>query len=131
MLWSRYLSMDFFDLYQQGQLKQHARGLRQTAEDISDQRRQTDLQLSNADQRVDRLALICEAMWDLMREHTTLTDEDLANKLAELDMSDGNKDGRRQQISAACVCGAMVNARSEICQFCGADAPQRSMFNAI
>ena len=40
-------------------------------------------------------------------------------------------DGRRQPTAATCRCGAKVNPKVPRCQFCGADAPPRSVFDRI
>lgn len=123
--------MDFFDLYQQRQLKNHSRGLRQTAEDISDTRRHAGDQLAMAEERVDRLTLLCEAMWEVLSATTDLTMSDLAEKVSQLDQVDGVADGRRQHRATDCACGAKINARAAICQFCSLPAPQRSLFHAV
>lgn len=123
--------MDFFDIYQQHQIRGQARDLRQTEENVSRNRRHTNDQVGGAEERIDQLLLLCEAMWELITETTSLTTEDLAAKAYELDMSDGNKDGRRQRMAATCHCGAKVNPKASICQFCSSPAPERSAFEAV
>jgi hypothetical protein len=49
---------------------------------------------SGVDERVDQLLLVCAAMWELIREKTNLTEEDLINRVAMLDARDGVADGR-------------------------------------
>ena len=123
--------MDLFDLYQQQQLRDHSRSLSRTAEDVSLNRRHTNDQVSITDARIDRLALLCEAMWDLISERTDLTTDDLRLRVEELDLLDGQRDGRRQKMPTACPCGAKVNPKAAVCQFCGAAAPERSAFDAV
>ncbi len=94
-------------------------------------RRQTGFELEGIDERVDRLALICEAMWELVCETTGLTDEHLTGKIAEVDDRDDRRDMKRTRSGAPCRCGAMVSARSINCQFCGSPAPPRSPFDLI
>src|SRR5688500_14836984 len=57
--------------------------------------------LSERDARVDRLLLVLEAMWSMLKEQG-LTDEQLAARLAEIDNSDGVADGRRVPPSVTC-----------------------------
>ncbi len=123
--------MNFLDLYQQQQIRGQARDLRQTEDNISRNRRHTNDQVEGTEERVDRLLLLCEAMWELITETTSLTTEDLAAKAHELDMSDGTKDDRRQRMATTCHCGAKINPKADICQFCSAPAPERSAFEAV
>lgn len=83
----------------------------------------TSLRMIDVDERIDRLTLLVEAMWSLLREQG-LTDEDLANRLMELDKSDGSLDGRRTPPPATCgSCGSKVAAGLAACQFCGTAVP--------
>ena len=71
------------------------------------------------DERIDRLLLLVEAMWSLMREQG-FSDEDLMAKLVELDEADGVADGRRTRQPSVCrKCGSKVAASLSACQFCG------------
>ncbi|MEZ5225386.1 MAG: hypothetical protein R2710_01585 [Acidimicrobiales bacterium] len=81
--------------------------------------------------RFDRLRLATESMWLLVKETTGLTEEHLIQRIEQLDSSDGTIDGRRADRVSECSCGAMVNARAAICVFCGAEAPERTVFDRI
>jgi len=77
------------------------------------------LRMIDVDERIDRLVLLVEAMWSLLREQG-LSDEDLADRLMELDQTDGSMDGRRTPPPATCrSCGSKVAAGLAACQFCG------------
>jgi hypothetical protein len=70
--------------------------------------------------RMDRLLLVVDAMWSLMRENG-LTDEDLAARIRQLDESDGTVDGRRTPQPVRCQnCDSMVEPGRPTCAFCGA-----------
>ncbi|MEZ5340619.1 MAG: hypothetical protein R2706_03985 [Acidimicrobiales bacterium] len=71
--------------------------------------------------RIAKLTLVCEAMWELMVD-AGWTEEHLRAKLAQLDRSDGRADHKRERALSTCRCGAKVLAAQRICQFCGADA---------
>ena len=88
-------------------------------------------EIDDMDDRLDRLLLITEAVWQLLAEKAGLTEDDLADRVRQLDMLDGAEDGRRQPIASDCGCGAKVNPKADICQFCGAEAPERSVFDAV
>jgi hypothetical protein len=73
--------------------------------------------------RVDRLLLVVDAMWSLLEENG-YTEEQLKDRIEQIDASDGVVDGRRRPRSRPCrECGSMVPAESESCQFCGTVVP--------
>lgn len=76
--------------------------------------------------RVDRLILVVDAMWSLL-EDAGYTDEQLVERIEQIDLSDGTSDGKRTPRATTCVsCGAKVPGGSPTCQFCGTqvdDAP--------
>ena len=88
-------------------------------------------ELGGVEDHVDRLALICEAMWTLIEDNTDLTTDDLFAQIAELDDRDGKADLSRQRVAQPCECGAKVPVRAAKCQFCGADAPYSTPFDLI
>lgn len=64
--------------------------------------------------------LICETLWEFIREHHGLSDEQLREKIYEVDMRDGTLDGKHQRKAAECPsCGHMVSARHPACLYCG------------
>ncbi|MCP3988165.1 MAG: hypothetical protein GY724_03760 [Actinomycetia bacterium] len=88
-------------------------------------------EIDQLDARIDRLLLITEAVWQLLAEKTGLDGNDLAERIRHLDQLDGIEDGRRQPVASNCDCGAKVNPKSDICQFCGVDAPKHSVFDVV
>ena len=70
---------------------------------------------------VERLSMVCQALWTLLRDNTDLTDEDLVARVREVDLSDGILDGKVRRTSTQCAsCGRMVAARHARCLYCGA-----------
>ena len=77
--------------------------------------------LAELDARVDRLLLVIEAMWGMMKEQG-LTDEQLAARISESDNSDGIVDGRRVLPAVTCKsCGSKVMGGLPRCQICGTE----------
>lgn len=69
--------------------------------------------------RLDRMALVIEAMWSLLEENGYSPD-DLAARIEEMDVADGVRDGRVQKPPVRCrACEAMMSADSPACQICG------------
>lgn len=84
-------------------------------------------QLAN---RIDSLALTCQAMWELLREKTDLTDEDLRQRMEEVDLRDGTADGRLKPVAVDCnECGRPVNSRRGTCLYCGHEMQAEHVFD--
>ena len=73
--------------------------------------------------RVDRLILVVDGMWSLL-EDAGYTDEQLREKIQEIDLADGIEDGKRTKLVAQCsACDAKVAPGLASCQFCGTALP--------
>lgn len=71
--------------------------------------------------RFERLALVCQAMWELLRETTNVSEEQLLAKMREVDLSDGTLDGRRSLTVNKCSsCHRVMSPRHTKCIYCGA-----------
>lgn len=123
--------MDMYDLVQRKQIKSVQRTATIAADQAQHHARRTDMELHDLEMRLERLLTINEALWQLVCETTGLTDAHLAYRIYELDLADGERDGRKNVRATKCSCGAMVNARLENCQFCGGPAPERSPFDKV
>jgi len=73
--------------------------------------------------RLDRLALVTEALWTLLRERVGMTDEELIARVREVDLSDGVLDGKVKHPASTCPgCGRTLSRRHVRCIYCGAEA---------
>ena len=72
--------------------------------------------------RLDRLALIAEALWTLLRERVGLTDGELMDRIREVDLSDGVLDGKVRRGTSECpACQRVLSRRHDRCIYCGAE----------
>lgn len=71
---------------------------------------------------VERLLMITEALWTMLRDEHGYTDEQLIQQIQEIDMRDGRLDGKvaKQSPSKCPQCGRTISARRPMCVFCGA-----------
>jgi len=77
-------------------------------------------QLHDIDARIDRLLLVVDALWSLLKD-AGYTDEQLRERIHEIDLVDGVADGRRTPRPTRCTsCDSMVEAGRVTCAFCGA-----------
>ena len=76
--------------------------------------------LHDVNERIDRLMLVVDALWSMLKEKG-YTDEDLAARIRAIDSQDGKVDGARKPLPRRCTqCDSMVEPGRETCAFCGA-----------
>ena len=81
--------------------------------------------------QVERLTLACQAMWELLRDHSDLTEEDLQSKILEIDARDGHVDGKLGHEVLACPhCSQRTSTRRSRCVFCGGQVQSRHTFKS-
>lgn len=77
-------------------------------------------EVADVEARLDRTLMACEAMWTILREKLDLTDEDLIDRINEVDMSDGKLDGKVRREPVSCPkCGRAMSRRFPKCMYCG------------
>jgi len=70
--------------------------------------------------RLERALLTCEALWTLLRDKLQLTDEELLDRIADIDLSDGQLDGKVRRQPLACPkCNRKIGPRFNKCLYCG------------
>jgi hypothetical protein len=106
---------------------------------ISEAERTADRAMSKADRyaadiadiqrQVARLSLACQAMWELLRDRSDLTEEDIESKILEIDGRDGRVDGKiATQLTNCPSCGRPTNSRRGSCVMCGAPLKREHQF---
>lgn len=89
----------------------------------------TDHVLAQIQRKIDRLSLTNQAMWELLRDHSDLTEEELIAKVLEIDSRDGNKDGKMTMQTIDCPsCGRPTNTKRSNCVICGAEFQKKHQF---
>lgn len=84
--------------------------------------RRTENKVEYLEARCDRLAMLCEAMWTMLRDQLKLTDEQLLDRINEIDLTDGRLDGKVERGRAIICqkCGRNVSRKFSKCFYCGA-----------
>lgn len=84
--------------------------------------RQIEAQTRELSAAIDKLILITRAMWEITAKEKGLTDEDLINKVNEIDLRDGRADGKMQTAIRQCPsCGRNLFVGHRKCLYCGAE----------
>ncbi|MCK5000675.1 MAG: hypothetical protein KAS23_14125, partial [Anaerohalosphaera sp.] len=64
--------------------------------------------------------MICEALWEILRDEHGYKLDDLHSKLYEIDMRDGVLDGKNKRKPTNCPnCNRTVSPRHPACIYCG------------
>ncbi|NOZ20198.1 MAG: hypothetical protein GXP25_03825 [Planctomycetes bacterium] len=71
---------------------------------------------------IERLLMITEALWDILKEKHGYEDEELVARVNEIDMRDGKLDGKvaAGERGLCHNCHRPVSGRRPICIYCGA-----------
>lgn len=103
-----------------GQPWMELENIRSKASSAESKARSTELDINRLAARVESLTLTCQAMWELVREQTALTDDDIQERMKQIDLRDGVQDGRLKVTMTECpACGRVTNSRRRICMYCG------------
>ena len=85
--------------------------------------------LADLQRQVDKMALVNQALYELLRNLTGITDEDLRMKIREIDKRDGSEDGKIKSSPLRCPkCGGAVTVGALSCQTCGATVAPKYPF---
>jgi hypothetical protein len=71
--------------------------------------------------RLNKIELIAEALWNLLKDKTDLTDNDLMDMVTEVDLQDGQLDGKATKIPfvECSQCHRKSNKSHYKCLYCG------------
>ena len=95
------------------------------AQHARDVARESAMSSDKTRKNTERLYLVVQAMWELLKEKAGLTDADLDAKIQEIDMRDGRLDGQdsTQTDPLTCrQCGRTILSGQAQCSWCGTQA---------
>jgi hypothetical protein len=99
---------------------------RRTADEAKAQAREarTAVELMRMD--VERLLMIAEALWGMLKEQHGYSDQQLIERVQRIDLRDGLLDGKvaRQPPAVCGKCGRVVGRHRSACLYCGAPVQQ-------
>ncbi|HVS70444.1 MAG TPA: hypothetical protein VHQ47_04230 [Phycisphaerae bacterium] len=79
--------------------------------------------------RLNRLTLVCAAMWELLQEKTGITPEQLGDRIRQIDLRDGKLDGKIDRTVRTCpACGRTIAPNHAKCMYCGKELPALDLF---
>ena len=95
------------------------------AQHARDVARESAMSSDKTRKNTERLYLVVQAMWELLKDKAGLTDADLDAKVQEIDMRDGRLDGQdsTQTDPLTCrQCGRTILSGQTQCSWCGTQA---------
>lgn len=122
----------FWELFQQSRIASARRDASAAKTEAASNRAdlaQNSREVRDLDYAIDRIALASQAMWELVSTRLGLTEEELREKMTEIDLRDGEADQRMTARVIDCSgCGRNVNIRRDRCLYCGATVPRPMPF---
>jgi hypothetical protein len=80
----------------------------------------TRSRVRDLEHEVDRLKLLNQSLWELLKEKLQIADADLEKRIAEVDMRDGVKDGKMTTTALTCpTCSRVSSSKHWKCLYCG------------
>lgn len=98
--------------------------------DAKSKAREATTEVAFLKQKVEKLMMITEALWIVLKETTNYTDEDLKEIIREVDMKDGKLDGKvAAEAPGTCPnCGQTLQKNKNICIYCGTEIEIEDVF---
>lgn len=81
--------------------------------------------------KLDRLLLLNQALWSLVKQQTCLSETDLMQEIQRLDLLDGRLDGKLAETKKCNKCSTVLAASAASCYTCGAQSTVDSAFHII
>lgn len=90
---------------------------------VSNQATEAKVQTEFLRADVEKLLMITEALWSILKEQHGYTDEDLIKRVQEIDLRDGIADGKvAKQVQPLCPqCRRTMIRNQPKCLYCGAE----------
>jgi hypothetical protein len=107
----------------------YGKGTANRADTAADRSRRVVESVDDLRDQLDRLQLICEAMWTVVKRRTGADERELTRLIEEIDLRDGKLDGRAAPAAQACArCKRVVSVRTGVCLYCGAQNFKQTAF---
>lgn len=120
--------LDFIlDLYQQNRLSSAATEAKLARDEAQDARLDASrlrVQVADLQRKADALTIACQALWEIVRDGLGASEQQLLDKMQEIDLRDGQEDGRTTNSLQNCPhCTRGSNANRRNCLYCGNPLP--------
>ena len=105
-----------FDLYHNSTIRE----ARHKATGAQDEIIRLRAEVEDLRRQTDSFTLAVQALWELLRNEARLSDAELVEKIQEVDLRDGEADGRISASVVGCTaCGRRSRSTRRRCVYCG------------
>ena len=110
---------DMWDVYQQGQISDAAHTAETAKQDASHTAARLHQEVLRLESKIDGLALICQALVEILRDSGGVSEASIESKIKEIDDRDGRSDGRIAGKPTECPrCHRPAHTRQRVCMYC-------------
>lgn len=82
--------------------------------------------------RFERLKMVNQAVWELLKERTSLEEKDLVDRIQEIDLRDGKEDQKHRPEAYTCTeCNRTLKRGNNRCMYCGHQNEIQSVFDWV
>ncbi|MBL9156443.1 MAG: zinc ribbon domain-containing protein [Verrucomicrobiales bacterium] len=105
-------------------------GASQTARDARSTARDAEREVAALQRRVDFLTIASQALWEIVRERMGLSDQQILERIKEIDLRDGKADGKISKSIQPCPqCHRNNQSGQSRCVYCGTELPIGRVFD--
>lgn len=110
---------DFWDVYQQGLIGSAQETAEAAKRDVGHTDARLHREVLRLESKIDGLALICQALVEILRDRGGVSEVDIEAKVKEIDDRDGRSDGRIAGRPTECpACHRPAHTRQRVCMYC-------------
>lgn len=112
--------IDLWDVFQHVQIRNARQSASNAQRDAKHTNFQVNVEIARLESKIDNLALICEALVQILVERGGVTEREITEKITEIDLRDGLADGKFSGNPTRCpTCDRVAHTRQRTCMYCG------------
>ena len=109
-----------WEMYQQSQLNRVTSRANAAQRSADRTALRHDEAIDSLEAKIDGLTLTCRALFEILESQNAITEDQLVDKMVEIDLRDGTKDGRITPARKICTgCGRGTAPNRTRCMYCG------------
>jgi hypothetical protein len=126
------MNLDLFDFFWNIRQQQALGSLDAKASTASAEAKSQESTVADLNHRFERLALVTQALFELLAERAHVSEADLMAKMSEIDHREGARRSLVESEGRSCPkCGHVSSARRATCLYCGATLTTGGPFEGL
>ncbi len=121
---------DMWDMLQQGQINNAQADAYSAKRDNAHTSLRLHKEVQRLESKINTLSLVSQALWELVRDSSELTEQDIESKINEIDLRDGKKDGKITGKPIDCPnCKRPTHTKLKMCMYCSEPLGEQHAFD--